>query len=77
MLLSSQCYVVIWRIMMKIKNLLALKDRQFYFFINFALSEGWNVKLSSKGNVQLRRKGYASIYNAGYLLKRQQYLSKK
>lgn len=59
------------------KQLAAIKNKQLYPFINFALREGWQVKLSPKGNIQLKRKGYASINSAGYILETKQYTAEK
>lgn len=59
------------------KQLAALKNKQLYPFIIFALREGWSVKLSPKGNIQLKRKGYASIYSASYLLETKHYTAEK
>lgn len=63
--------------MMRPKHLAALKNKQLYPFIIFALREGWQVKLSAKGNIQFKRRGYASIYSAGYLLETKQYTAEK
>lgn len=59
------------------KQLAAIRNKQLYLFISFALREGWHVKLSPKGNIQLKRKGYASIYSAAYLLETKQYTAEK
>lgn len=48
--------------------LVVLKNKRLRELIAFALSEGWEVRLTPGGNIQLRRKGYASICNAAFLL---------
>lgn len=45
------------------KQLAAIKNKQLFPFISFALREGWHVKLLPKGNIQLKRKGYSSTYS--------------
>lgn len=50
-----------------------LMNKRFCAFIEFALLEGWQVRISAKGNIQLKRKGYTPIYNAGFLLEKAQY----
>lgn len=54
-------------------HLTLLLNKRFSAFIEFALFEGWHIKISPKGNIQLKRKGYTPIYNAGFLLEKASY----